>query len=95
MIFCTMLLFNFSGIIRMNTRKNKVICYTGINAKKSGKHSIKNFRKITRKLYSKAQCKGMKRSGYGTECPKNTNNNGWVKFFGAEYTTPKNCKIQR
>ena len=72
----------------MNTRKNKVICYTGINAKKSGKHSMKNFRKITRKLYSKAQCKGMK-----PECPKNTNNNGWVKFFGAEYTTPKNCTV--
>ena len=73
----------------MNTRK-KIICYTGIAAKKSGKHSVKNFRKITRKIYTKRMCNDMKRGGL-KECPKNTNVNGWVKYFGAEYRTPKDC----
>ena len=77
------------------TRKSKVICYTGINSIKNGKHSMKNFRRITRKLYSKSKCKGMKRfkkeSGFGEECPKNTNNNAWIDFFGAEHTTPEEC----
>ena len=74
------------------TRKNRVICYTGINSRKNGKHSIKNFRKITRKLYSKSKCKSIKKkSGSGDECPKNTNNNGWIDFFGAEHTTPEEC----
>lgn len=78
-----------------HTRKNKVICYTGINARKNGKHSIKSFRNITRKAYSKSRCKDMKRDkqelGFGSECPKNTNNNGWINYFGAEYTSPEKC----
>jgi len=72
-----------------------VICYTGIGARKNGTHRISNFRKVTRKLYSKSKCKSMKRDkkkfGFGSECPKNTNNKGWVDFFGAEYTTRKKC----
>jgi hypothetical protein len=72
------------------TRKN-VICYTGIDSRKNGKHSITNFRKITRKLYSKSKCKEMKKFGYKSECPKNKNINGWVNFFGAEYTSPAKC----
>jgi hypothetical protein len=74
-----------------NTRK--VICYTGIGAKKNAKHNVKNFRKITRKLYPKAECKRMKnykkKYGFGSECPKNIN--GWVDYFGADYTSSKNC----
>ena len=35
-------------------------------------------------------CNDMKRGGL-KECPKNTNVNGWVKYFGAEYRTPKDC----
>jgi hypothetical protein len=78
-----------------NTRKNKIICYTGIAARKNAKHTRKNFGKITRKLYPTAKCKRMKnyknKYGSGSECPKNGNINGWVNYFGAEYTTPKNC----
>jgi len=77
--------------IRMNnTRKNKIICYTGIAAKKNAKHSSNNFRKITRKVFSKSRCREIKKRK-GSECPKNGNINGWVNYFGAEYTTPKNC----
>ena len=72
-----------------------MICYTGIGARKNGKHSISNFRRVTRKLYSKSKCKGMKKNkkelGFGSECPENTNNKGWVDFFGAEYTSRKKC----
>ena len=78
-----------------NTRKNKIICYTGIAARKNAKHSSNNFRKITRKVFSKSRCKEIKnykkKYGSGSECPKNGNINGWVNYFGAEYTTPKNC----
>lgn len=78
-----------------NTRKNKVICYTGVGAKKNGKHNVKSFRKITRKLYPKSECMRMKKFkksfGTGKECPKYTNTNGWVKFFGAKYTSSKEC----
>lgn len=77
----------------MVTRKNKVICYTGIHSRKNGKHTIKNFRKITRKLYPSSECKDMKRRkknlGFGSECPKTTN--GWINFFGAIYTSPEKC----
>ena len=73
-----------------NTRKNMVVCYTGINSRKNGKHSMNNFRKITRKLYSKSKCKAMKRNN-SEKCPKNANNKGWINFFGAEYISPKNC----
>jgi hypothetical protein len=76
-------------------KTRKILCYTGIGARKNGKHSIKNFRKITRKLYSRAKCNSMKKNkkkyGYGSECPKNTNNNGWVNFFGADYMSPEKC----
>lgn len=76
-----------------NTRK--VICYTGIGARKNAKHTRKNFGKITRKLYPKAVCKRMKnykkKYGPGSECPKRENINGWVNFFGAEYISPKAC----
>ena len=33
-------------------------------------------------------CNDMKRGGL-KECPKNLN--GWVKYFGAKYRTPKEC----
>ena len=72
----------------MNNTRKKIICYTGIAAKKSGKHSVKNFRKITRKIFTKPICKNIKKR-YGSECPKNLN--GWVKYFGAEYRTPSEC----
>jgi hypothetical protein len=70
-----------------NTRK--VICYTGIAAKKNGKHTNKKFMKIARKIFTKSRCKTIKKR-YGSECPKNLN--GWVKYFGAEYTTPDECE---
>jgi hypothetical protein len=35
--------------------------------------------------------KNKKKYGYGSECPKNTNNNGWVNFFGADYMSPEKC----
>jgi len=73
-----------------NTRKNKIICYTGIGSRKNAKHSANTFRKITRKVFSKSRCNGIKER-HGSECPKNGNINGWVNYFGAEYTTPKNC----
>ena len=77
----------------MNTTRKKVICYTGIGAKKNAKHTLKNFKKIVRKQYSKAECKTManKKYGFTFKCPKKENINGWVNFFGAKYTTPKEC----
>ena len=66
-----------------NTRKNKVIYYTGIKSRKNGKHSIKNFKKITN---SNSSCKEMK-----NYCPKPNNIKGWIKFYGAEYTSPTKC----
>jgi hypothetical protein len=76
-----------------HTRK-KIICYTGINSRKNGKHSVKNFKKLTKKLYPKSKCKEMnewKKTNPNTKeiCPKNTK--AWVKFLGASYTTPKKC----
>lgn len=76
-----------------NTRK--VICYTGIGARKNAKHTVKNFRKIVKKQYSRSDCKRLennkKKYGFKAECPKKQNINGWVKFFGADYTTAKAC----
>ena len=66
------------------TAPRKIICYTGINAKKSRKHSVRNFKRITRKSYAKKLCKIIK-------CPKRNNIKKWVNFFGAEYTTPEEC----
>jgi len=84
-----------------NTRKNKIICYTGIDSKKNGKHSIEEFRKITRKRYPKSKCQSTKKKirklfskkkNYKLfECPEDTDDNGWIKYFGAEYTTPEEC----
>ena len=78
-----------------NTRKKKVICYTGIKGRKNGKHTVKNFIKITKQNTSKSNCNRMKKFkkkfGYGSECPKNGNMDGWMKFYGAEYETPENC----
>ena len=77
------------------TRKNKIICYTGIGAKKNAKHTVKNFRKIIRKQYSSTECKKMKnikkKYGVGPECPKKENIHAWINFFGARYTSPKAC----
>ena len=67
-----------------NTRKNKIICYTGIDSKKNGKHSIEEYRKITRKICKKFKKVGMK-------CPKDIDDNGWIKYFGAKYATPDEC----
>jgi hypothetical protein len=77
------------------TRKNKIICYTGIGARKNAKHTVKNFRKIVRKQYSRSECKKMKnikkKYGVGSECPKKENIHDWINFFGAIYTSPKAC----
>ena len=76
-----------------NTRK--IICYTGIGARKNAKHTVKNFRKIVKKQYSRSECKRLenlkKKYGFKAECPKKKNINGWVNFFGAEYTSPEDC----
>ena len=84
-----------------NSTKNKIICYTGIDSKKNGKHSIEEFRKITRKLFPKSKCEFTKKKirklvsnkkDYKLfECPEDTDDNGWIKYFGAEYTTPEEC----
>jgi hypothetical protein len=66
------------------TARRKIICYTGINAKKNGKHSVRNFKRVTRKSYAKQMCKTMK-------CPKRNNIKRWVTLFGAEYRTPEEC----
>lgn len=75
--------------------ENKLVCYTGIKSRKNGKHSVNAFRRITRKLYPKTRCneirKRRKLTGFGVECPKNKNTNGWIDYFGAEYITPKEC----
>jgi hypothetical protein len=75
----------------MQTRKNKVIFYTGVGARKNFKHTSKQFRKITRKVYSKKECRQMKerykKYGMGHICPPQQNTNGWVKLVGAEYIT--------
>ena len=63
-----------------NTRKNKIVCYTGIDSKKDGKHSIEEFRKITRK-----RCKSL------VTCTKDADDNELMKNFGAKYTTPEEC----
>lgn len=67
-----------------------------MNARKNGKHTPKNYRNITRKMYPNSRCKKMKnyqKINPKTKeiCPKRNNINGWVDFFGAEYTTPKEC----
>jgi len=74
-----------------HTKKNKIICYTGMNARKNGKHTPKNYGNITRKLYPNSRCKRMENYPKGKRCPKRNNINGWVDFFGAEYTTPEEC----
>jgi hypothetical protein len=80
--------------IRMNTTR-KVICYTGIGARKNAKHTRKNFGKIIKKQYSRAECKRLKNLkkeyGFKRECPKKGNINGWIDFFGAGYTSPEAC----
>jgi hypothetical protein len=78
----------------MKTRK--IICYTGILSRKNGKHSIRTFKKLTRKLYSNSRCKKMKKlqkiyPKTKEICPKRNNINSWVDFFGAEYTSPEKC----
>jgi hypothetical protein len=76
-----------------NTRK--VICYTGIGARKNAKHTRKNFGKIVKNQYSRSECKRLennkKKYGFKRECPKKGNLNGWVNFFGADYTSAKAC----
>ena len=62
-----------------------------MNARKNGKHTPKNYGNITRKLYPNSRCRKMKNYPKGQKCPKRNNINGWVDFFGAEYTTPKEC----
>ena len=70
----------------MQTRK--MIFYTGRGARKNGKHTVKQFLKVARKVYSPAACRRMKRSHnktqYGLVCPSKNNVNGWVQFMGAE-----------
>ena len=79
----------------MNTRKNRIICYTGVNARKNFKHTPKNFKNITRKVYTKKECAKMKKKykkyKVGVVCPKRNDTNAWVKFMGANYTTPEEC----
>jgi hypothetical protein len=73
------------------TKKNKIICYTGMNARKNGKHTPKNYGNITRKMYPNSRCKKMKNYPDGKKCPKRNNTNAWVEFLGAEYTSPEGC----
>jgi hypothetical protein len=72
----------------MQTRKQKMIFYTGLRARKNGKHTVKQFLKVARKVYSPATCQAMKRSynksKYGLVCPSKNNVNGWIQFMGAE-----------
>jgi hypothetical protein len=35
--------------MKRQTRKNKVICYTGVGARKNYKHTFKQFRKVAKK----------------------------------------------
>ena len=73
----------------MKTRKaKKVICYTGINHKKTGIHTPAEFTRITRKWHKP-----------GTNCPKfmypngcPTNLAGWMKWAGAEMKDPVKCR---
>jgi len=73
----------------------KILCYTGIGARKNRRHTIKNVTRIAKKIFTKSRCKSMKARkknlGFGSECPKNTNDKGWLNFVGAEYTTRKEC----
>ena len=62
-----------------------------MHARKNGKHTPKNYGNITRKLYPNSRCRKMKNYPKGQRCPKRNNINGWVDFFGAEYTTPEEC----
>ena len=62
-----------------------------MNARKNGKHTPKNYGNITRKSYPNSRCRKMKNYPKGERCPKRNNINGWVDFFGAEYTTPEEC----
>jgi len=74
------------------TRKNKIICYTGIGSRKNGKHNAKKYMKIVKKEYPKRVCNTMKLSSKkSNRCPKYTNLNGWVKYFGANYKTSEEC----
>lgn len=79
----------------MNNTRKKIICYTGIGARKNAKHTLKNFRKIVKKQYSRAECKRManlkKKYGFKSECPKKGDTNGWIDFFGAGYTSAEAC----
>jgi len=84
----------------MNTRKNKIICYTGIISRKNGKHSVKTFKKLTRKLYSNTRCKEMKKwqkmnPSTREICPKRKNIKAWINFLGAEYTSPEECNSMK
>lgn len=62
-----------------------------MNARKNGKHTPKNYGNITRKLYPNSKCKRMENYPKWQKCPERNNINGWVDFFGAEYTTPEEC----
>lgn len=62
------------------SRKSQVICYTGVGAKRSGKHSESEFLKA---MKSSAGCKD--------KCPTDANTKGWIEWSGAERTTAKKC----
>jgi len=73
---------------KSKTRKNKIICYTGIGAQEDGIHTKKKFMNIARKEYTSDFCKTMK-SSKSNKCP--TTLKGWVKYFGAMYISPEKC----
>jgi hypothetical protein len=73
------------------------ICYTGIGARKNFKHTVKQFRKVARKAFTRKECRRMRRKqklfSDTKVCPPLRNTAGWVKLMGAESTTSEECDI--
>ena len=71
------------------------ICYTGIGARKSYKHTAKQFRKVARKAFTRKECRRMKHNhkvySDSKVCPPPRNTTGWVKLMGADYMTVEEC----
>ena len=71
------------------------ICYTGVGARKNHKHTVKQFRKVARKAFTRKECRRMRRKqklfSDTKVCPPMRNTAGWVKLMGAESTTSEEC----
>ncbi len=65
----------------MKNRTRKIICYTGIGARKNGIHTEKQFMKTIKNNNQNF-----------SKLPAKNNVKGWVKWSGASYTTRKICK---